>query len=178
MNSPFMGDFEVTQEYKPGVHDGLDLVAKGSDTNVHSCSNGVVIYAYWENDKNEKQGFGKYVAIQDDIAGSDGIKKVRYYGHLKSIAVITGQKVKCTDVLGEMGSTGYSTGPHCHYEIRAGHYKGAKVYNVSEISGIPNKLGTYNDGYKPKVEVEKVAKKIEVILDIEGHKYSGLLEEK
>ncbi len=149
-NSPFMGEFKVSQAYTPGVHDGLDLVALGEDKNVHSCSSGTVIWADWQNSNDHSQGFGKYVAVQDDAVNADGIQPVRYYGHLNSIAVKLGQKVSCTDVLGEMGSTGYSTGAHCHYEIRSAHYKGAKVYDVSKISGIPNvEGGIYDDGYRP-----------------------------
>lgn len=149
-NSPFMGEFKVSQAYTPGVHDGLDLVALGTDKNVHSCSTGTVIWADWENVNDHSQGFGKYVAVQDDAVNTDGIHQVRYYGHLNSIAVKLGPKVSCTDILGEMGSTGRSTGAHCHYEIRSAHYKGAKVYDVSKISGIPNvENGIYDDGYRP-----------------------------
>ena len=65
-------------------------------------------WADWENVNDHSQGFGKYVAVQDDAVNTDGILQVRYYGHLNSIAVKLGQKVSCTDILGEMGSTGRS----------------------------------------------------------------------
>ena len=69
-----------------------------------------------------------------------------YFGHLSEIKVKAGQRVKITDVIGIEGSTGYSTGSHCHYCIRK-NGKGTDI-NVSEFSGIPNKEdGIFNDGY-------------------------------
>ena len=145
MNSPYEGKFKVSQQYKPGVHDGLDLV--GIDhKEIHSCANAKVIHVGWENPNNHSQGFGYYVATEDTVAGPDGIHKIRYYGHLteNSAKVKVGDVVKTTDVLGVEGYTGYviPSGPggaHCHYEIRSAFYKGARVYNVSTDAGIPNK---------------------------------------
>ena len=59
-------------------------------------------------------GYGNYVKLQH----ADG--KTTYYAHLKtwSVAVSEGQSVSCGTVLGEMGSSGYSTGPHLHFEVR------------------------------------------------------------
>jgi uncharacterized protein (TIGR03382 family) len=67
-------------------------------------------------------GFGNYVRIQH----ADG--KVTYYGHLKkfSLTVALGDTVTCGQKLGEVGSSGYSTGPHLHFEPR-----------VSEVSDDP-----------------------------------------
>lgn len=143
MNSPFCGKFRVSQQYKPGTHDGLDLVGIDSKE-IHATVSGTVHYAGWENPGNHAQGFGQYVCIR----GTDGL--FYYYGHLSELRVRTGQAVACTDVIGIEGSTGHSTGPHCHYEIRGAFYKGAKVYDVCSKSGIPNvKGGTYDDGYRP-----------------------------
>ena len=143
MNSPFCGKFRVTQQYKPGTHDGLDLVGIDSKE-VHATVSGTVHYAGWENANNHAQGFGQYVCIR----GTDGL--FYYYGHLSELRVRTGQAVACTDVIGIEGSTGRSTGSHCHYEIRSAFYKGAKVYDVCSKSGIPNvEGGTYDDGYRP-----------------------------
>lgn len=143
MNSPFCGKFRVSQQYKPGTHDGLDLVGIDSKE-IHATISGVVQYAGWENPSVHTQGFGQFVCIR----GTDGL--FYYYGHLSELRVRTGQAVACTDVIGIEGSTGRSTGSHCHYEIRGGFYKGAKVYDVCAMSGIPNvKDGTYDDGYRP-----------------------------
>lgn len=144
MNSPFCGKFRVSQQYKPGTHDGLDLVGIDSKE-IHATVSGTVHYAGWENANNHAQGFGQYVCIR----GTDGL--FYYYGHLSELRVRTGQAVACTDVIGIEGSTGHSTGPHCHYEIRGAFYKGAKVYDVCSKSGIPNvEGGTYDDGYRPR----------------------------
>lgn len=144
MNSPYMGKFRISQEYKKG-HTGLDLVGIDSKE-IHSTVNGVVDFAGWENNNNHSQGFGLYVVIK----GYDG--RYYYYGHMSELRVKTGQVIKITDVIGIEGSTGNSTGPHCHYEIRSKRgtaYKG--TVNVSEVSGIPNNYGgVYDDGYRPK----------------------------
>jgi len=140
MNSPYMGNFEVTQEYKGNAHDGLDLVGLESKE-VHSTVNGCVVFASWENPDNAKQGFGQYVVIRD----SSGL--LHHYGHLSVIKVKVGDNVKCTDVIGIEGSTGYSTGSHCHYCIRKTMSPGSSI-DVSQWTGIPNKLGIYNDGFK------------------------------
>lgn len=145
MNSPYMGRFTVTQGFRPPAnpkHDGLDLVGLDSKE-IHATVTGVVHYAGWENVNNRSQGFGQYVCIKSN----DGL--YYYYGHLSQINVRTGQAVKCTDIIGYEGSTGYSTGSHCHYEIRGGFYKGAQVYDVCAFSGIPNKEGgIFDDGYR------------------------------
>lgn len=143
MNSPYMGDFQVTQQFKGAEHDGLDLVGL-HDKEVHSTVNGTVRYAGWENSNNHKQGFGQYVCVR----GEDG--NYYYFGHLSELKVKTGDKVKVTDVVGIEGDTGYSFGSHCHYCVRKNYAKG-NFLNVSEISGIPNKLGTYNDGYLDRI---------------------------
>lgn len=139
MNSPYNGNFKVTQEYKGASHDGLDLVGIDSKE-IHSTVNGVVEFAGWENSNNHSQGFGQYVKIIDNKTGYGF-----YFGHLSTIKVKIGQSVKITDVIGIEGNTGNSTGSHCHYSIRK-NGKGTHI-DVSNYSGIPNKLGTYNDGY-------------------------------
>lgn len=151
MNSPYMGNFQVTQEFKGADHDGLDLVGL-HDKEVHSTVNGTVRYAGWENSKNHKQGFGQYVCIKSD---KDGY--FYYYGHLSEIKVSTGDKVKCTDAIGIEGDTGYSFGSHCHYCVRKNYAKG-NFLDVCAISGIPNKLGTYDDGYLAKQNAKKEEK--------------------
>ena len=140
MNSPYEGKFRVTQT-QHSSHDGLDLVGIDSKE-IHATVNGVVQYAGWENPNNHKQGFGQYVCIK----GDDG--KYYYYGHLSEIKVKTGERVKCTQVIGIEGSTGYSTGSHCHYCIRP-QFAAGNAYSTPSISGIPNALGVYDDGYRP-----------------------------
>ena len=77
MNSPYYKRFRVTQEYKKGTHDGIDLVGIDSK-DIHSTINGTVIFAGWENINNQKQGFGKYIKIKHNNTYSTA------YGHLDS----------------------------------------------------------------------------------------------
>lgn len=167
MNSPYMGKFKVTQEFKGTWHDGLDLVGIDSKE-IHATANGFVRYSGWENAENHQQGFGQYVCIEAE----DG--NFYYFGHLSEIKVKMGDSVKITDVIGIEGDTGYSFGSHCHYCVRP-EFRAGCFLNVSEISGIPNQLGTYDDGYRPQKTKQK--EKISVVVDIDEHKYSGLLEE-
>ncbi|MCD8187225.1 MAG: M23 family metallopeptidase [Ruminococcus sp.] len=112
MNSPYMGKFRVSQEYKGSTHDGLGLVGVDSKE-IHSTVNGTVVHAGWENSSDHSQGFGQYVKIKQ--TDSD---EYYYYGHLSEISVTVNQTVKITDVIGIEGSTGKSTGSHCHYCVR------------------------------------------------------------
>ena len=145
MLSPYKGKFRVSQCYKGSAHDGLDLVGVDSKK-IYSTVNGVVEYAGFENPLNIRQGFGRYVRIKQNNSAER-----YYYGHLSSINVKKGQSVKTGDLLGVEGSTGYSTGSHCHYCVRTNASK-KQIKNVCEISGIPNKIGTYTDLSKVAVK--------------------------
>ena len=140
MNSPYMGKFKVTQQFK-STHDGLDLVGIDSKE-IHSTVNGIVERAGWENPANQNQGFGLYVRIK-----KDGTNERYYFGHLSKVNVKVGEHVKITQVIGIEGNTGYSFGSHCHYCCRNNASK-SEIRDICNISGIPNKLGTYDDGYK------------------------------
>ena len=83
--------------------------------------------------------------------------------------------VKVTDVIGIEGSTGKSTGSHCHYECRLNDNK-AQAQNISEISGIPNALGTYDDGYSSGKSSAAASKNVTLVID--GVTYSGTLTAK
>lgn len=133
---PFTGKFSITCEYgrkgtlwASGVHGGIDMV--GQDKRVYSICNGTVTYAGWENSKNTKQGFGKYVKIREE-----GTNRDIYLAHLDKIYVGVGTKVTPLTVIGEMGATGNVTGPHTHIEIRE---NGVKL-NVANYMGVPNKV--------------------------------------
>ncbi len=171
MNSPYNGRFKVTQVQHSG-HDGFDLVGIDSKE-IHATVNGTVHYAGWENANNHKQGFGQYVCIRT------ADNKYFYYGHLSQIKVKTGDKVKITDVIGVEGYTGHTIpegagGSHCHYCCRP-QFAVGNALNISSISGIPNALGTYDDGYRPGEKAEN--KSIKVTVEIDDHTYSGLISE-
>ena len=166
MNSPYEGKFKITQTYKGSAHDGLDLVGIDSKE-IHATANGKVVFAGWENASNHNQGFRQYVVIL-----SNG--RYYHYGHLSEIKVKVGDAVKMTQVLGVEGSTGNSTGSHCHYCVRTSMSPGSHL-DINSISGIPNVLGgVYDDGYRPGQTQKKTVK---VTLEYDDHKYSGLLEE-
>lgn len=98
----------VTSEYGPrwgGFHPGIDI-ADPTGTPIHAANGGQVIYAGWES------GYGNFVLI--DHGG--GI--VTGYAHQSQIAVAQGQSVSQGQVIGYVGSTGDSTGPHLHFETR------------------------------------------------------------
>lgn len=142
MNSPYMGKFQISQAYKGAAHDGLDLVGIDSKE-IHATATGEVVFAGWENPGNHSQGFGQYVVIL-----ADGL--YYHYGHLSEIRASVGQQVRCTDVIGIEGSTGSSTGSHCHYCVRTSMSPGTAL-DVCAISGIPNdEWGVYDDGYRPE----------------------------
>ena len=160
MNSPYNGKFRVSQIFKEAAHDGLDLVGVDSKE-VHSTVNGIVEKAGWENPANKKQGFGLYVRIRKN----DSVDKY-YFGHLSEVKVSAGQAVRIGDVIGIEGSTGKSTGSHCHYCVR-GNGSRSQIRDINTISGIPNKLGTYDDGYLAKLQAKKksVAELAQEVID-------------
>lgn len=142
MNSPYEGKFNVTQHFKGAEHDGLDLVGIDSKE-IHATAAGKIVHAGWENQADHSQGFGQYVVIQD----SKG--RMFHFGHLSEIRCKVGDTVKITDVIGVEGSTGRSTGSHCHYCVRTSLSPGTFL-DVCSISGIPNvEGGPYDDGYRP-----------------------------
>ncbi len=89
----------------PEFHQGLDIAAP-SGTTVTSAAGGNVIMAQWYG------GYGNYVLIDHGGGYSTG------YGHLSAIYVSNGQSVKRGQAIGAVGSTGASTGPHLHFEVR------------------------------------------------------------
>ena len=167
MNSPYEGKFKITQTFKGATHDGLDLVGIDSKE-IHATATGKVVRAGWENESDHSQGFGQYVAIL-----SNG--RYYHYGHLSEIRCKVGDQVKITDVIGIEGSTGNSTGSHCHYCIRTSMSPGTYL-DVCSLSQIPNILGgVYDDGWRSASKQEK--KTVKVTVQIDDHQYSGLLEE-
>src|SRR5712691_13403430 len=87
------------------VHEGLDI-AVDFGTPVTATADGLVIYAA------PHAGYGNLVIVYH----SNGI--TTRYGHLSRISVEAGRRIKRGDQIGNAGSTGRSTGPHVHYEIR------------------------------------------------------------
>ncbi len=87
------------------MHTGVDLTAPRG-TEIHAAGDGVVVRADWAG------GYGNCVRI------NHGYGYLTLYGHMNKFIVRPGQKVKRGDVIGYVGSTGLSTSPHLHYEVR------------------------------------------------------------
>ncbi|MFC9606236.1 LysM peptidoglycan-binding domain-containing M23 family metallopeptidase [Streptomyces niveus] len=97
-----------------GYHTGVDFAA-ASGTTVKAVGPGTVVSAGWSG------SYGNEVVIKHD----DG--QYSQYAHLSSLAVSAGQTVAGGDQIGLSGSTGNSTGPHLHFEIRTGPSYGSDV---------------------------------------------------
>lgn len=86
-------------------HSGIDIRGNIGDP-IKSTAKGKVSFAGWS------QGYGNCIRIKHD----HGYETL--YGHLSAINVRTGEKINAGEKIGELGSTGRSTGPHLHYEVR------------------------------------------------------------
>jgi peptidoglycan hydrolase-like protein with peptidoglycan-binding domain len=98
-------------------HEGIDLPA-ATGTPVGAAGEGVVTFADWND------GFGKLVVV----AHGSGV--VTLYAHLSRISVAPGTRLAAGDVVGRVGTTGHSTGPHLHFEV---HVRGAAVDPLSAL---------------------------------------------
>ena len=88
------------------MHNGIDLAAE-EGTPVKATADGVV-----EKTEEWPEGYGKYiVVVHDDVYTT-------LYAQLSEMKVKVGEKVKQGDVIGLVGSSGLSTAPHLHYEVR------------------------------------------------------------
>lgn len=99
-------------------HPGMDI-ANDMGTPIVATADGVVDYAGWNSG-----GYGNMV----DIDHGNGI--MTRYGHASQVVVSTGQHVKRGQLIAYMGSTGFSTGPHVHYEV---HVNGNRVNPISYL---------------------------------------------
>ncbi|MDP2690033.1 MAG: peptidoglycan DD-metalloendopeptidase family protein [Deltaproteobacteria bacterium] len=95
----------VLKKYRP--HHGIDYAAP-TGTPVEAAGSGKITFSGW------KRGYGKFITIRHNNGYSTA------YGHLSRIGkgIVAGAKVGQGDVIGYVGSTGISTGPHLHYEVR------------------------------------------------------------
>jgi hypothetical protein len=89
----------------PAMHTGLDLHGETGDP-VRATADGKVTSAGWSG------GYGRVI----DIDHGNGMST--RYGHLSAIDVRVGQSIRTGQIIGRIGSTGRSTGPHLHYETR------------------------------------------------------------
>ncbi|MCE5193601.1 MAG: M23 family metallopeptidase [Candidatus Cryosericum sp.] len=111
---PLLGTLVVTSPFGPRVHPiigeelehhGVDLEA-AAGTPVMAAARGVVVW------HGNKLGYGNCIVMRH------GTHLSTIYGHLSHIGVRTGQLIGAGEVIGLSGSTGFSTGPHLHFEVR------------------------------------------------------------
>ena len=102
------------------MHKGVDFGAPAG-TPVMASGEGVVVKAGWNG------AYGNYVLVRHNSEYSTA------YAHLSKVSVKAGQKVKQRQIIGNVGSTGRSTGPHLHYEVI---YRGQHI-NPQSIKQLP-----------------------------------------
>ena len=134
MTSGFGNRFHPILGYER-FHAGVDLAA-ASGTPIHAAADGRVLQAGWHG------GYGQEV----EIAHTGGLET--RYGHMSRIAASIGEVVRKGQVIGWVGSTGLSTGPHVHFEVMkngrpvnpmsvkmdsgAGHLEGEKLHQFDD----------------------------------------------
>lgn len=96
----------IYADHDPQFHNGMDIAARAGNPVVATANGCIQFTGYDEN------GYGKLVVINH---GSD---VTTYYAHLSEIRTKIGQCVRRGEVIGAVGNTGKSTGPHLHYEVR------------------------------------------------------------
>jgi murein DD-endopeptidase MepM/ murein hydrolase activator NlpD len=113
---PVPGYYEISSSFgwrihpitkKRSLHTGTDVVAP-SGAKITAAGAGVVIMAGWNS------AYGNMTIIDH----GKGLSTL--YGHQSALAVTEGQSVEAKQVIGYVGSTGWSTGPHLHFEVREG----------------------------------------------------------
>lgn len=98
--------FGEVGRFSPRGHSGLDIAGR-EGTPVVAADAGEILKAYWND-----EGYGGLVIV----GHPSGYET--WYGHLDSFDVAKGDQVKRGQEIGLMGSTGFSTGPHLHFEVR------------------------------------------------------------
>ena len=113
--NPLPGSYVSCGWYGYAGHKAVDLCLRGGTLNarVVAADGGTVIYSGWAG------GYGNMIRIQH----ANGF--VTYYAHLNTRYVQSGDKVSKGQMIGRAGSTGNSTGPHLHFEVR----KNGVAYN-------------------------------------------------
>jgi murein DD-endopeptidase MepM/ murein hydrolase activator NlpD len=108
ITSPF--GYRIHPIFKTRIfHSGIDIGGPNGGA-IKASNDGKVIYSGWYG------GYGKVVILDHGVINGKPITTL--YAHMSTILVGNGQFVKKGQTVGKEGSTGYSTGPHCHFEVR------------------------------------------------------------
>jgi murein DD-endopeptidase MepM/ murein hydrolase activator NlpD len=113
-------------------HKGIDLAAP-TGTPVYATADGVVGKAEWFS------SYGLFVAIDH------GAELETRYAHMSRLAVASGERVRKGDVIGYVGSTGRSTGPHLHYEVRVSGQAVNPIPYMADTDAAPARLALAGD---------------------------------
>jgi len=108
ITSPF--GYRIHPIFKSRIfHSGIDIGGPNGGA-IRASNDGKVIFAGWYG------GYGQVVILDHGVVRGQPITTL--YAHMSAITVTKGQTVKQGQQIGKEGSTGYSTGPHCHFEVR------------------------------------------------------------
>lgn len=153
------------------VHTGVDIDAN-EGTPILAAGAGTVISADWglytEAPGNQLDPYGQAVVIRHDF-GYKGQTLYTVYAHMSEIIAVVGQRVETGDVLGLVGATGATTGPHLHFEVRLGANTFYNTFNPELWMAPPQGWGvlvgrlTGEDGellYQFKVEVRPMPSEV------------------
>jgi hypothetical protein len=98
-------------DYNPPVHNGLDFAGR-SGFPIYAVDSGVIVYSGWSD-----RGYGNLIVVDHDRGWQS------FYAHLLDGTMLPcGSNVQKGQLIGSMGSTGMSTGPHLHFELRLNGY--------------------------------------------------------
>ena len=113
------------------LHNGIDLGNYGNtSTPIIASASGVVIRSGWHN------GYGNHVILSHNL---NGVTYTTVYAHMYTAPYVSlGEKVSAGQTLGTMGSTGYSSGPHLHFEIYEGYYSWPHSVNPRQYVIFPS----------------------------------------
>jgi murein DD-endopeptidase MepM/ murein hydrolase activator NlpD len=127
------GKTSYSHKYASGKHNGIDIAAS-TGTKILSAGDGKVI----GTGDLGRYAYGKWIAI------NHGNGLVTLYAHLSKISVSPGKSVDRGDTIGEVGSTGNSTGPHLHFTVYA-----SKSYEVVPFNSAKGKKGPVGASVNP-----------------------------
>ncbi len=130
ISSPFGTRVDpFTKQWK--FHEGIDIAAP-RNTPIYAVQEGAVIFSGW------KGGYGNCVIIDHKYPDIPKVPHLQTkYGHASRLLVKKGQYVKRGDIIGYVGSTGRSTGPHLHFEVV---YKKNPINPMDYIKKLPGYL--------------------------------------
>lgn len=132
-------------------HTGIDLASK-LRAPVKAFTSGRVTYSGWGNTGTGYGNYGNVVAVKDEYGFTS------MYAHLDSVTVKVGDIVKVRQEIGKEGASGKVTGPHLHYEVRAGgwgtHVDPTAYLTQYNKTGGDSMFTDINEAWYPKIIIE------------------------